>query len=77
MLEDYNQARELTIEWNRFDDVDMARSNYNGPQPMDIGWIGKGDGKHTTWQSWNRPCYRKGKGNGNYKGKYHKGTGEG
>ena len=45
LLTDYNQVRELIIEWNRFEDFDTARSNKGGLQPMDIGWIGKGKGK--------------------------------
>ena len=27
LLEDYNQVRELIIEWNSFDDFDTARNN--------------------------------------------------
>ena len=51
LLEDYNQARELIIEWNRFDDFDAARHNQHGPRDMDIGalgWYGQGKGKTTT-----------------------------
>ena len=40
LLEDYNQVRELIIEWNRFDDVDATRHSQYGPRDMDIGAIG-------------------------------------
>ena len=36
VLTDYNQVRELTIEWNIFADFDTGRSNQGGLQPMDI-----------------------------------------
>jgi hypothetical protein len=78
LLTNYNQVRELIIEWNRFDDFDKARG---GQLAMDIGWVGNGKGS-TMWTSWNG--YRKGKGKnykgkqtGNYKGGDYKGQGQG
>ena len=37
LLTNYNQVRELIIEWNRFGDFDKARG---GQLAMDIGWVG-------------------------------------